>query len=762
MTPKIIWCLWLQGREHAPDLVKRCLASWERRNPGWELRCLDVTTVGRYVNLSSYIDLSSQEVTAASLSDIIRMLLLHEYGGVWIDATLYCNQPLDEWLPGPLGNGFFGFYRPAPERLIGTWFLAAAPGNELFAKWAARALNYWRARPKSTDYFWVHHQFNELVTTDPEARRAWEAVPRISADGPRSVLECMYESFSAAAPRIDWTSPVFKLTHRINEPANRADSVLNALLRSVELPAATSAAPAPTDAAPMHFAGIKVATENLGDHVQILAANQLLRRVGIQPDVLLDRDDEIATASSLSPLPKPVGVLLNGWYKTNPAEWPPNPNLDPIYLGFHMRLFQSPTLVAPAAIAHYKEHEPIGCRDIYTATTLRSFGVNAFVSYCLSLLYEKRFPSPLQTETYVVSRTKDLLNHLPGTLENVHFIGHYSGSPDFDDNMLRVARLLELYRTRAKIIVTSLLHCALPAVAMGIPVVIFYPPNEAQLQASDRQRFSSLERLIRVFRLSEIGEVDWNGYVADVSAVKLALLDRFYSMIERWRVPPKAAIGPIAPAQALQLPQTPEIERGLFEAERAQAARETTIHSVQRWGDAGSYNKNPAWIERAQIVSALIPDGATILEIGVGTGEFRRFVGSRTLHVGADLNPLDADTIALNLDYDPLPPGHFDYVVLLGVLEYVRRPYVAARKLCNAADDIVITYCCKTDNSAEGAQERLRREWINDFTESDFIAMFASLGKTLTSRTSFQRAPHFEQVIFQFTPSKGVASATTS
>jgi hypothetical protein len=100
----------------------------------------------------------------------------------------------------------------------------------------------------------------------------------------------------------------------------------------------------------MHFAGIKVGTENLGDHVQILAANQLLKRIGIVPDVLLDRDDEIASAPALSALAKPVGALINGWYKTNPAEWPPHPDLDPIYLGFHMRLFQSPTLVSPAAM----------------------------------------------------------------------------------------------------------------------------------------------------------------------------------------------------------------------------------------------------------------------------------------------------------------------------------------------------------------------------------------------------------------------------
>jgi hypothetical protein len=760
MTPKIIWCLWLQGRENAPDLVKRCLASWERLNPSWELRCLDATTIGRFVNTKRYIDLDNQEITAASLSDIARVLLLHEYGGVWIDATLFCNQSLDEWLPGPFGQGFFGFYRPAPERLIGTWFLAVAPGNELFAKWATRAVNYWRARPKSTDYFWVHHQFNELVATDPDAKRAWEAVPRISADGPRSVLERIYESFSTAARNVDWTSPVFKLTHRIDETANRPDSLLNTLLGGVQVSSTDEPdganEPAETNvAAPSHFAGIKVATENLGDHVQILAANRLLQRVGITPSVLLDRDDEIATASALADLPKPVGILLNGWYKTNPAEWPPHPDLDPIYLGFHMRLFQSRTLIAPPAIEHYEQHEPIGCRDVYTAATLRSFGVDAFVSNCLSLLNEKRFPSALQTETYVVSRNNDILKHLPSTLGNVNFVSHYSGSSSFHANMLRVGHLLELYRTRARLIVTTLLHCALPAVAMGIPVVIFLPNNTPELQVSDRERFSSLERLIRVFTTSEAGDVDWNGYVAEVGHVKLALLDSFYKSIGRWQLPATSALGPIAPAHSLQLPQTSQIERTLFEAERTEATSETTNSSLQRWGDAGSYNLNPAWSERAQMVSALIPDGATILEIGVGTGEFRRFVSARTLHVGADLNPLEPGTIALNLDADPLPPGHFDYAVLLGVLEYVRWPHAAARKICEAADNLVVTYCCKTDVSAEGAEERLRREWINDFTEPEFVAMFASLGKGLAARATFQRTAHFEQVIFKFTIARG-------
>jgi hypothetical protein len=165
---KIIWTCWFQGRSRAPELVRKCLDSWETRNPGWHFRCLDSETIARYVDLSAHIDLKKQTMTAASLSDIIRLLLLHEFGGVWVDATTYCNVPLDDWLPLAAYTGFFAFARPGEDREIASWFLAAAPGNTLLANWTAGAVAYWRGRESTEDYFWVHHQFDELCLTDRE------------------------------------------------------------------------------------------------------------------------------------------------------------------------------------------------------------------------------------------------------------------------------------------------------------------------------------------------------------------------------------------------------------------------------------------------------------------------------------------------------------------------------------------------------------------------------------------------------------------
>lgn len=167
--PKIIWCCWFQGREQAPHLVRSCLHSWEARNPGWEVRCLDRHSVARYAPALTDFDLDSRSVTAASLSDIVRLSLLHEYGGVWVDATVFCNRPLDEWLPGHMAEGFFAFDRP--DRPLASWFLAAAPYDPVIARWFAAAMDYWENRSETDDYFWVHNLFGALLATDAQSQR---------------------------------------------------------------------------------------------------------------------------------------------------------------------------------------------------------------------------------------------------------------------------------------------------------------------------------------------------------------------------------------------------------------------------------------------------------------------------------------------------------------------------------------------------------------------------------------------------------------
>ena len=89
---------------------------------------------------------------------------------------------------------------------------------------------------------------------------------------------------------------------------------------------------------------------------------------------------------------------------------------------------------------------------------------------------------------------------------------------------------------------------------MGIPVIVFYPQGTGGGHQSDRERFSTLERMIRVFHFDETHKIDWRGRVVEASRYKLALIDAFHSMMKRWQLPPEAVVGPIAPSAALPVP----------------------------------------------------------------------------------------------------------------------------------------------------------------------------------------------------------------
>lgn len=607
---KVIWTCWFQGRDQAPQLVQRCLSSWETQNPTWELRCLDSRLLQRYVDIPSFY---GKIITHASLSDVLRILLLREYGGIWADATLLCNRPLDTWLDAYLEQGFFAFARPpGSARPLSTWFLATEEHHLLVARWCARTLDFWAEHRRADDYFWSHGLFRDLLKTDPEFAHTWNMVPKVSVDGPCAIHHLgMATPAAEVSERVDWQTPVFKLTYRIDERALGSDTLLSRALDAANPRTPTSPrhltplAPTPSSGSrtchaarqvlpsgpcqrkwrilttisvlasslrvklcrlvarkrtsfdpTITFASLKVSTENIGDHIQILAGRRLLARLGVHPTVYIDRDNEIASCDTLRRQSGQVAMLLNGWFKTNRNQWPPHPKIVPVFLGFHIRLFQCPELLSNEAVNYYTRYAPIGCRDVHTERLLRKNGIEAFVSNCLTLTLPRRRDDPRkQSKVFVVSRDRRMLDMLPKEICPYTYVSHYTGSRDFHANMSRAERLLNTYCSEARLIVTTLLHCALPAIAMGILVVVFYPLNDETRHASDRERFSALQELVPVYRLDEMDRVNWNPSPVPVGRQKLTIIDQLSRLAaERWSLPEVEPVGPIAPSSALPVP----------------------------------------------------------------------------------------------------------------------------------------------------------------------------------------------------------------
>lgn len=233
--PKVVWMLWLQGWERAPQIVGACRRTWESLNPGWRVIGLDRQSAGRLLSNAPLLSVpAGKQLRPETESDLIRLSLLQKFGGVWADATAYCLRGLDDWLPSALASGFFAFANPGPDRLLSNWFLAAEIDNPIIAAWASAAHEYWQHRAAYHDYFWAHQLFATCYATEAEFRQVWDRTPKISADGPHYFLP-QQEKLRRPVTTDDrdlierGRVPLVKLVHDIPFDGAAADSVLRFL-----------------------------------------------------------------------------------------------------------------------------------------------------------------------------------------------------------------------------------------------------------------------------------------------------------------------------------------------------------------------------------------------------------------------------------------------------------------------------------------------------------------------------------------------------
>ncbi|HEV2739199.1 MAG TPA: capsular polysaccharide synthesis protein [Candidatus Elarobacter sp.] len=234
--PRTIWSLWLQGWDHAPDIVTACRRTWEALNPAWSFQPLTRASLSAVLDERTMRFVTeTPALPPEALSDVVRIALLERHGGVWADGTSYCLKPLDAWLPGATAaTGFFAFAKPGPDRMISSWFLAAAPGNVLVKRWAERTRAYWTGRSARDEYFWFHYLFGAGYDGDAEWRTVWDATPEILACGAHR-----YEPYDAKlwAPVThadrqfvdEPTTPVLKLSHKISPGTYPERSVIRYL-----------------------------------------------------------------------------------------------------------------------------------------------------------------------------------------------------------------------------------------------------------------------------------------------------------------------------------------------------------------------------------------------------------------------------------------------------------------------------------------------------------------------------------------------------
>lgn len=115
-----IWVCWLQGEENAPPLVRRCIASIRQHAGKHPVHVLTEENLPSYIDLPSIIWKKRKEgkIQSANFSDVVRMALIYRYGGLWLDATIFCSKQIS------IGILKKSFFRARDRFEIATIFLS--------------------------------------------------------------------------------------------------------------------------------------------------------------------------------------------------------------------------------------------------------------------------------------------------------------------------------------------------------------------------------------------------------------------------------------------------------------------------------------------------------------------------------------------------------------------------------------------------------------------------------------------------------------
>lgn len=182
-----VWVFWWTGEENAPEIVKACIRSIRRNANGHRVIVIDKSNVLKYIQLPDYIEEkhNSGKIGHAHYSDMVRLSLLSQYGGVWIDATVFISQPLPEFLfekefytAKSVNNQAFYFSR---SRWVG-YFLAGSKTFPLFAFARDMLLEYWRDTDIIVSYLPMDYIFDIAYHVIPSVKDVMDRLPDNNPD----------------------------------------------------------------------------------------------------------------------------------------------------------------------------------------------------------------------------------------------------------------------------------------------------------------------------------------------------------------------------------------------------------------------------------------------------------------------------------------------------------------------------------------------------------------------------------------------------
>ena len=271
-----------------------------------------------------------------------------------------------------------------------------------------------------------------------------------------------------------------------------------------------------------------IGSKNIGDYVQTKAVIDLVRSKNIK---ILDRENLDKYNDNV------IQTIINGWFMESPDNWPPSEKIKPLFISFHLNPSIKTELLKDESIKYFKSHEPVGCRDIYTRDILLEKGINAYYSSCITTTIDRNnyLKSKTQAEGIIVigafDRLKPTLDYkssvklllsifkypfkkIDYTLKLSKFNRHLKNQnfkiktysqlnkrpiKSHNEGLNLASEMLEKI-AESEVMITSRIHAALPALAMGLKVIFI---DQGLDHINHKHRLSGLKNYFTCVNLKD-------------------------------------------------------------------------------------------------------------------------------------------------------------------------------------------------------------------------------------------------------------------
>jgi hypothetical protein len=211
MIPKIVWLWWEQGWDNAPFISSYTVKSFTLLNPDFKINLVSRD------NINDFIDAEYNWLFncrgAAFRADIIRLLLLQKYGGVYADAATFCCINILNFINEIKFDNFWGFDIKSftkdknDRRTLASWFYISMPNTYIINNFTNVFLKNAKKNPIKHPYFLHHYTLTDLIENDTKFKEWYNKLTKISAFQNRIHTHLLSQPHTTVVKQKDWFHP---------------------------------------------------------------------------------------------------------------------------------------------------------------------------------------------------------------------------------------------------------------------------------------------------------------------------------------------------------------------------------------------------------------------------------------------------------------------------------------------------------------------------------------------------------------------------